>query len=194
MKPNRLRNLLKPLYYRMDREIEKMPKVCEKGCYFCCYQPIELLKIEKVILADFITNKLNEETKSIIKKRVLEWLDFFDDNTSDIEPLSANEAFKEFRFRAEKIPIPCPLLINGECSVYKARPITCRAHFVNDSQELCEIDKLRDGSTISLQYRQKIVEELKTTLEVEIILLVYALVEILHIERQTKMIVKSVLR
>jgi Fe-S-cluster containining protein len=194
MKPNKVKSLLKPLYYKMDNELKIIPNVCEKGCFYCCYQPIELLLIEKITLADYILKELNEETKQQIIEKVIEWLDFFDENTSDLEPLTGNEAFREFRFRAENIPFPCPLLINGECSVYKARPLTCRAHFVNDSKELCLKDKLRDGSEISFQYRVKVVNELKSNVEIEIVPLAYALVEILKIDRKLKRIEKSILR
>ncbi|WP_133466858.1 YkgJ family cysteine cluster protein [Sunxiuqinia elliptica] len=193
MKPNKARNLLKPLYYKVDRDMETISNVCEKGCFYCCYQPIELLKIEKVILADFIKTKLENETKDIVKENVIKWLDYFDENTSNDEPLSDQEAFYDFRYRAENIPFPCPLLINGECSVYKARPLTCRVHFVNDSKKLCEKDKLRDGAPTSFNYRMRVVEELKTNMELEITPLAYALAEILNINRTMKKIRKSTL-
>lgn len=194
MKPTQIKNILKPLYYRVDNDLKSIPSVCEKGCFYCCYQPIELLKIEKITLAEYINNELNSEIKQKIIENVLAWLDFFDNNTSNSEPLTSNEAFVDFRFRAENIPFPCPLLINNECCVYKVRPLTCRAHVVNDSKDLCLKDKLRDGSKESLHYRFKIIGELKAKIEVEIIPLAYALVEILRINRKTKRIEKAILR
>jgi len=193
MKPVKALTVLKKLYFRVDKDIDSMPKVCAKGCYFCCYQPIEIFRIDKVTLGEYIKNELSVEVKNSIKEKVIEWLDYFDENTSNVEPLSSKEAYVDFRYKAENIPFPCPLLFYGECIVYKVRPLACRVHFVNDNKELCKKDKLRNGAPQSLAYRTQIVEELKTEIEVEIIPLVYALVEILNIDRKTKKIEKSVL-
>jgi len=193
MKPNKARNLLKPLYYKIDNELDNIPNVCNKGCFFCCYQPIELFKFESVTLGDYIKGNLTTETRNKIKENLLKRLEFFDNNTPN-EPLSSIEAFVDFRLKAKNTPTPCPLLINGECGVYKARPMTCRTHFVNDSKDLCEMDKFRDGSKESAQYRQALISELKTKVELEIIPLEYALVQILGIDRPTKKIEKSVLK
>ena len=191
MKRNKARDILKQLYYKVDKEVDTMPKVCTKGCYFCCFQPIEIFRIDKVILGEFIKNGLSNEAKQSIKEKTIKWLDFFDSNTSNEEPLSSNEAYSNFRYKTENIPFPCPLLFNNECSVYKVRPLACRAHFVNDSKELCEKDKLRNGEPKSIEYRTRIIVELKTVMDVEIIPLTYALVEILDIDRKTKEIEKT---
>jgi Fe-S-cluster containining protein len=193
MKPNHAKSLLKQLYYRVDQKIDAMPKICQKGCFFCCYQPIEIFTIEKVLLSDYIRNQLSAETKSIIKENTLKWLDFFDANTSNNEPLTSEEAFVEFRRRAEHIPHPCPLLINGECSVYKVRPLNCRTHIVNDDKKICENNKLRNGLDDAFELRQLIVENLKVKMPLEVIPLPYALVEILGIVRRTKKIATSIL-
>ncbi|MBS1622542.1 MAG: YkgJ family cysteine cluster protein [Bacteroidetes bacterium] len=194
MKPNQVRNLLKPLYYRVDNEIATYPKICTRGCFHCCYQPIELIVFEKVTLGDFIKNQLDHETKQSIKANTLKWLDFFDSNTSDVEPLTADDAYVQFREKSENIPYPCPLLINNECSVYKARPLTCRTHIVNDSVELCMNDKLRDGDKRAMVFRTEKVHELKSQFrQVEIIPLPYAIVDILEIKRDLKRIERSAL-
>ncbi len=194
MKSNKARNILKPLYYRVDQEIGSMAKVCTKGCFFCCYQPIEIFSIEKATLGEFIQKELNNETKQAIKENTLKWLDYFDENTPSREPLSSKDAFGDFRFKAENIPIPCPLLINGECSVYKARPLNCRTHIVNDDKKLCEQDKLRNGTPASMDIRNEAVAKLKAEGAIEIIPLTYALVEILKIDRKTKKIEKTLLK
>jgi Fe-S-cluster containining protein len=193
MKTNKARNLLKQLYHSIDADIDPVPKVCKKGCYFCCYQPIEILTIEKITLADHINQHLGNETKEVIKANTIKWLDFFDNNTPVTEPLTINEAYVDFRAKAKNIPVPCPLLINGECSVYKVRPLPCRVHYVNDDSKLCEADKLRNGAPESIGYRTQVVEDLKTLMDVEVQLMPYALVEILKIDRKVKKIEKAML-
>jgi Fe-S-cluster containining protein len=191
MKPNKARSLLKQLYYKVDKEIDSKPKVCQRGCFFCCYQPIEIFTIEKVTLGEYIQKELSSETKQAIKEKTIEWLDFFDRNTPSKEPLTSKAAYVDFRTTAKSIPFPCPLLFNGECSVYKARPLACRVHYVNDDKKLCEEDKMRDGEATA--YRMELVEELKTETTVEVISLPYALVEILNIDRRMKKIEKAIL-
>jgi Fe-S-cluster containining protein len=193
MKANKARSLLKQLYHSVDVDIDPAPKVCKKGCYFCCYQPIEIFTFEKITLGEYINQHLSTETKEIIKENTIKWLDFFDENTPATEPLTVNEAYVDFRAKAKNIPMPCPLLLNGECSVYKVRPLPCRTHFVNDDSKLCEADKLRNGEPESLGYRNQVVKDLKTIMDLEVTPLPYALVEILKIDRKVKKIEKAIL-
>lgn len=51
---NNALTILNQLYEKIDKDVDLIPKVCKKGCAFCCSQPIEILKIEKVILRDYI--------------------------------------------------------------------------------------------------------------------------------------------
>lgn len=53
---------------------------------------------------------------------------------------------------------------------------------------------MRDGALSSFNYRMRLVEELKTKMELEITPLAYALVEILNINRTMKKIEKSTLK
>lgn len=191
MKPNKAKSLLKQLYHSIDKDIDPMPKVCRKGCYFCCYQPIEIFTIEKVTLSEYINQHLSNETKEVVRKNTIKWLDFFDKNTPAKEPLTVDEAYLDFRAKARNIPVPCPLLIKGECSVYKARPLGCRIHFVNDDPKLCEADKLRTGAPESIGYRIQVTRDLKTITDLEVMPLPYALVEILKINRTVKKIEKA---
>lgn len=182
-------NILKEFYTLIDKEINSFPKVCKKGCFACCYQPIELLSFEQATLADFIKNKMSDEQRESIKTKTSVWLDFFDENTSNVESLSVEEAFVDFRYRAEGIPFPCPLLSDGKCSVYAVRPLTCRTHFVNDDKKYCEQDKLRDGAKESMGYRNNTIQKIKSGgIQIEVIPLTYALVEILNMDRKTKKI------
>ena len=177
------------LYVKVDRESSAIPKICKKGCFACCFQPIEIFTFEKPILEGFIKNQMNEEQRNSISERTVLWLDFFNKNTSNIEPLSPHEAFVNFRSKAERIPFPCPLLIDGKCSVYKARPLGCRTHSVNDDKKNCEIDKLRNSSEDSMQLRSYAIQILKNGgVSLEVVPLTYALVEILGVNRQLKKI------
>lgn len=183
------KELIQEFYTALDKDVASFPKVCKKGCFACCYQPIELLSFERPALEDFIKNQMNEEQRLSIREKTAVWLDFFDKHTSDVEPLSATEAYHDFRYRAEHIPFPCPLLFDGKCGVYQARPLTCRIHFVNDDKQLCEKDRLRDSAKESVSYRNKVIQNLKVNeISLGVVPLTYALVEILKMDRKLKRI------
>jgi len=89
---------------------------CKKGCNFCCYQDVCISREEAILLL--------KHSKEI--KLKLPW--------------------KRIKDRAggKKLPYEetaCPFLVDGACSVYEYRPITCRKAFVLDTNEQCDLSK-----------------------------------------------------
>ena len=86
---------------------------CKKGCEWCCHQPVFALDYELKYLKDFISRNFSEETQIEIKRRA--------GNKKDkLSPL------KEIDLLNAKYP--CPLLENGACIAYQARPMACRIY------------------------------------------------------------------
>lgn len=77
--------------------------VCSKGCSHCCYQAIPIAIYEARYIGEHI-NKPPIELKQRISRDVMS----FSDQT------------------------PCPFLLEGECSIYEHRPLTCRTHVTFD--------------------------------------------------------------
>lgn len=71
---------------------------CRKGCDICC-RHISLFRVEAVNLS-LALRRLPEEESSFIREKA----------------------------RASSPDGPCPLLENGACLLYQARPIICRTH------------------------------------------------------------------
>jgi len=86
---------------------------CKKGCEWCCHQPVFALDYELKYLKDFISRNLSEETQIEIKRRA--------GNKNDKLSL-----LKEIDLLNAKYP--CPLLENGACIAYQARPMACRIY------------------------------------------------------------------
>ena len=85
---------------------------CKMGCDWCCHQPVFALDYELNYLLDFIKKNLTDEI-SAIKKRAAQ----------------KNNKFKELN--GENLlnaKHPCPLLKNGACLAYAARPMACRIY------------------------------------------------------------------
>ena len=77
---------------------------CKQGCAHCCKRgnfPLSKLEFEYLMLG---YEELDETTKDIIKN-----------NINELKKLEDTESYI------------CPFLINDVCSIYKNRPIVCRA-------------------------------------------------------------------
>ena len=89
------------------------PVDCKKGCEWCCHQPVFALQHEMDYLNHFIDIQFNESQKQIIAEK-------------------AEMKKQAFGFLQEKellnAKFPCPLLENGACIAYEARPMACRIY------------------------------------------------------------------
>ncbi len=95
----------------------KQPVQCEKGCVYCCYQPVFALDYEMQFLSSFIKKNFSEQKQKEIKKRA-------DANRLKLAGLSREEILNSKQ--------PCPLLENDACSAYSARPMACRIYLSTD--------------------------------------------------------------
>jgi Fe-S-cluster containining protein len=90
---------------------------CKKGCEWCCHQPVFALNYEMDYLNDFIKRNFGKETQKDIKTR-------------------AGNKKEKFSFLNEtdllNAKYPCPLLENGACIAYSARPMACRIYLSSD--------------------------------------------------------------
>lgn len=81
---------------------------CKKGCTFCCENadyPLSRLEME-YLMQGFL--KLDKEKHDLVRENILK--------------------IKQERGSQGAYIYPCPFLLNGECSVYSYRPLTCRVH------------------------------------------------------------------
>lgn len=89
------------------------PMACKKGCEWCCHQPIYALSYEMEYLNHFVKKNFDDEKVEEIKNR-------------------AAQKNKKFSALDEKdlqnAKHPCPLLENGSCLAYAARPVACRIY------------------------------------------------------------------
>lgn len=86
---------------------------CAKGCQWCCHQAVFANSYEIHFLSDYIgknfsTDEITELTRRIHKKHEI---------TSKLDDKEV------LNFKA-----PCPLLKDGACSAYSARPVACRIY------------------------------------------------------------------
>jgi hypothetical protein len=87
---------------------------CRKGCSFCCRLKVTATPLEVIRIATTI------------------------DDTRRLTVLSTADVIAGLADRARLArQISCPLLLEGACSAYEVRPLTCRA-LLSGSASLCE--------------------------------------------------------
>jgi Fe-S-cluster containining protein len=95
---------------------------CKEGCSWCCHQAVYVITPELEYLASYIKHSFSEEIKDKIYKR-------------------ANEKYrvtkKLGKEKLHKHKSPCPLLFDGKCIAYDARPMACRI-YLSSKVSTCE--------------------------------------------------------
>lgn len=105
-------NSLSNLANKQDQPIH-----CKKGCNFCCHQPVYALDYEMQFLNTFIKENFTEKEQAGIQSRA-------NNNQKILSKLDKTEV--------QNSKLACPLLVNGSCSTYKARPMACRIYLSTD--------------------------------------------------------------
>lgn len=87
---------------------------CKRGCSYCCHLRVEIRPHDAFVMAQHVRVKLDTDQRA----RVLERLE---KTLAHIAPLTPDQHIRA--------GIPCALLEDGVCSVYEARPATCRKYY-----------------------------------------------------------------
>lgn len=92
-------------------EAQKPYAVCKRGCDHCCHIAVTISAAEAMLLAEASGREMS------------------------VEPSRGSRAEETSRWRG----VPCPFLVDHECSVYAARPMACRLHAnLGDNPDHCD--------------------------------------------------------
>jgi Fe-S-cluster containining protein len=91
---------------------------CKNGCYWCCYFTVDVRPVEVFSILDFMARQLSPEEQVRVR--------------SEIE---ANSVMLQGLSEMERITrnVKCPFLAAGRCTIYEARPQTCRNYHATDA-------------------------------------------------------------
>jgi len=151
------------LFQQADRMVERMKadgslseiKCLGVGCTACCYERVEINPAEAIVLTVAIHN-LPEPVRLRVKDNMSEWMERF----AGQSPIKDKEGYfrkalfgprhvrrmlekddkrtaKAMFREAQASNTPCPLLVDGACSVYEHRPWNCRTWFSTEDPEHC---------------------------------------------------------
>jgi Fe-S-cluster containining protein len=107
---------------RHDSRIASAPDVgtlaCRSGCTWCCYFSVDVRAVEVFSILDFVERTLAVEEKTRIYSE-LRANSAALKNLSDVERMRRN--------------VKCPFLSEGRCTIYSARPQTCRNYHATNA-------------------------------------------------------------
>lgn len=108
-------NMINSIYHLAQHQNQKID--CKLECEYCCHQPVFALDYE----IEFLQNYLNE---------------YFDEDTlAEISEKAKKKNEKLGGLKDEALlnsKHPCPLLGEGACMTYEARPMACRIYLSSD--------------------------------------------------------------
>ena len=102
-------------------ERQNIGVACKKGCHWCCHQAVYANSYELHFLSEKIKTRFSTE---IISK----WIKAAEAKSNTTTKMNEEEI--------SKYKSPCPLLEDGACSVYDARPMACRI-YLSTKLETC---------------------------------------------------------
>ncbi|HWK50026.1 MAG TPA: YkgJ family cysteine cluster protein, partial [Steroidobacter sp.] len=100
---------------RHDARIASAPDVstlaCRAGCTWCCHFSVDVRAVEVFSILDFVERSLPAGEKARIYSEVRA-------NSAALQGMDDMERMRR--------NVKCPFLSAGRCSIYEARPQTCR--------------------------------------------------------------------
>lgn len=105
---------------------------CKVGCEWCCHQPVFALDYELAYLQNYIDEYFDEERKAAIKSKAQR-------KERKLSALNNDELLNA--------KSPCPLLNDGACMAYEARPMACRIYLSTSLQSCLKFFNKPDDKT-----------------------------------------------
>ncbi len=112
--------------------LEGIISTCKAGCYFCCRQKVPIVIPEAHVLGQYIKRNFSDKQKQELRNRISNWFDWVRDELPKYANTPKDESVAFYNYGPY-----CPLLVDGKCSIYPARPIACRTCYVSSSPDIC---------------------------------------------------------
>jgi Fe-S-cluster containining protein len=138
--PDRAR---RQVYRALDVHLQAIPAVdrgpvaCRAGCAMCCHLRVVVTPVEVFGLLDYLRDALGDAAFADFTGRVAA-------TAATVRALPRQDLLA--------VNLPCPVLVDGRCSAYPARPLNCRAYHSLD-RTACEAS-FADPANMQLDHPQ----------------------------------------
>ena len=102
---------------RLSAAADAHTLACKSGCYWCCYFTVDVRAVEVFSILEFMARELGAAEQARVREEIAANSVLLRD-LSDLERMRRN--------------VKCPFLAQGRCSIYEARPQTCRNYHATD--------------------------------------------------------------
>jgi len=99
--------------------LARRPLACREGCDYCCHMRVVVTEVEAVALASYILGSLTKSELRTLSERIT-------------ATAARTRGMTDEEWGAARVP--CPLLVDGRCSAYAARPLECRGYNSEDAE------------------------------------------------------------
>ncbi|MGZ8238569.1 MAG: YkgJ family cysteine cluster protein [Methylobacter sp.] len=142
-----VKNQAKAAQADLDERMEKIQKVCAKGCDACCYQMVSVHTWEEGLISNYIETKMHADVKKQVRAQLMKWWHELRANlrpVSKANPLTLIEV-QILTLNMIQRQVMCPFLVNKACSIYPVRPAICRSYVMSSDAERCKTELGRIG-------------------------------------------------
>ncbi|MCI0528789.1 MAG: hypothetical protein L0Y56_15230, partial [Nitrospira sp.] len=92
---------------------------CRKGCFSCCHQVFRISLMDAAVLSRAV-KKLDPTIRAKLQAKARAYLEAKEEL---IQKRAAETGLEEDEAPTVGLRLPCPVLENGICSLYEARPL-----------------------------------------------------------------------
>ncbi len=105
--------------FAMRTHQQNKPIACQKGCSWCCHQPVYMTTQEALLIYEYLLQAVSDEQRKAFQFKAE-------------KKLKKTKGLTEEK--KQKIVHPCPFLVDDSCSIYPVRPMACRIYLSSDVQ------------------------------------------------------------
>jgi Fe-S-cluster containining protein len=105
---------------------------CSKGCAHCCRQEILVTRAEAETIVEWIQASWSPAQLEALSGRIRAWLTWYRDGCKRLIESGQSRQVALYEHGPQ-----CVALQDDACSIYPARPMMCRIHFVRSTPDAC---------------------------------------------------------
>jgi len=126
---------------RHDRRLAEAPDAgalaCKSGCAWCCHFSVDVRPVEVLNILEFMHEAFAADEQQRLRAEI-------EANARVLGPLDEDQRIRQ--------TIRCPFLVDARCSIYAARPQTCRNYHATSSAGCQQSYEQPDNFDIAPEY------------------------------------------